>query len=39
MLLRDLYTAIQQQLGLKIDSARLRIEVLVVDKVKKPSEN
>jgi uncharacterized protein (TIGR03435 family) len=35
----DLYTATQQQLGLKIDAARLRIEVLVVDKVEKPSEN
>jgi uncharacterized protein (TIGR03435 family) len=35
----DLYTATQQQLGLKIDAARLRIEVLVVDEVEKPSEN
>lgn len=35
----DLHTAIQQQLGLKLDAARLRIEVLVVDKVEKPSEN
>jgi uncharacterized protein (TIGR03435 family) len=35
----DLYTAIQQQLGLKIDGTKMRIEVLVVDKVEKPSEN
>ena len=35
----DLYTAIQQQLGLKIDAAKLRIEVLVVDKLEKPSKN
>ena len=35
----DLYTAIQQQLGLKIDSARLPIEVLVVDEAERPSEN
>jgi uncharacterized protein (TIGR03435 family) len=35
----DIHTAIQQQLGLKIDATRLRIEVLVVDKVEKPSEN
>jgi uncharacterized protein (TIGR03435 family) len=35
----DVYTASQQQLGLKIDATRLRIDVLVVDKVLKPSEN
>jgi uncharacterized protein (TIGR03435 family) len=34
-----LFEATQQQLGLKIDAARLRIEVLVIDKVEKPSEN
>lgn len=35
----DIYAATQQQLGLKIDATKLRIEVLVVDKVEKPSEN
>jgi uncharacterized protein (TIGR03435 family) len=35
----DLYTAIQEQLGLKLEAAKLRIEVLVFDKVEKPSEN
>ena len=35
----DIYTANQQQLGLKIDATKLRVEVLVVDKVEKPSEN
>jgi uncharacterized protein (TIGR03435 family) len=35
----DLFAAVQQQLGLKLDSTRLRIEVLVVDKVEKASEN
>jgi uncharacterized protein (TIGR03435 family) len=35
----DVYTATQQQLGLKLDGTKLRIEVVVVDKVEKPSEN
>ena len=35
----DLYTAIQQQLGLKMESARLPVEVLVIDRVEKPSDN
>jgi uncharacterized protein (TIGR03435 family) len=35
----DIFLATQQQLGLKIDAAKLRIEVLVVDKVEKPSDN
>ena len=37
--LPDLYTAIQQQPGLKIDATKMGIEVLVIDKVEKPSEN
>jgi uncharacterized protein (TIGR03435 family) len=35
----DVYTATQEQLGLKIEAARLRIEVLAIDKVEKPSDN
>lgn len=35
----DIYAAIQQQLGLKIDAMKLRTDVLVIDKVEKPSEN
>lgn len=35
----DIYTALQQQLGLKAEGTKLRIEVLMVDKVEKPSDN
>jgi uncharacterized protein (TIGR03435 family) len=35
----DLYTAIQQQLGLKIEPTKAPVEVLVIDHVEKPSEN
>jgi uncharacterized protein (TIGR03435 family) len=35
----DIYTAAQQQLGLKIDATRMRIEVMVLDKIEKPSDN
>jgi uncharacterized protein (TIGR03435 family) len=35
----DLFTAIQQQLGLKLESTRAQVDVLVIDKVEKPSEN
>lgn len=35
----DLFTAIQQQLGLKLDSMKAPVDVLVIDKVEKPSEN
>jgi len=37
--LPDLFTAIQQQLGLKLESTKAQADVLVVDKVEKPSEN
>lgn len=37
--LPDLYTAIQQQLGLKIEAAKVAVDVFVIDKVEKPSEN
>jgi uncharacterized protein (TIGR03435 family) len=35
----DLMTAIRTQLGLKIESGKAQVEVLVIDKVSKPSEN
>jgi uncharacterized protein (TIGR03435 family) len=35
----DLFAAVQQQLGLKLESTKAPVEVLVVDKVQKPSEN
>ncbi len=35
----DLFTAIQQQLGLKLESAKLPVDVLVIDHVEKPSAN
>ncbi len=35
----DLFTAIQEQLGLKIESSRAPVEVLVIDRVEKPSAN
>ena len=34
-----LFTAIQEQLGLKFDSVRAPVEVLIVDRIEKPSEN
>jgi uncharacterized protein (TIGR03435 family) len=35
----SLTTAIQEQLGLKLESARRPVEVLVIDSVQRPSEN
>jgi uncharacterized protein (TIGR03435 family) len=35
----DLFTAIQQQLGLKLESTKTAVDVLVIDHVEKPSEN
>lgn len=35
----DLFTAIQQQLGLKLESTKAPADVFVIDKVEKPSEN
>ena len=35
----DLFTAIQQQLGLKLESVKAPVDVLVIDHVEKPSAN
>ncbi len=35
----DLFTAFQQQLGLKLESTKAPADVLVIDKVEKPSAN
>src|SRR5262245_2731905 len=34
-----LFTALQEQLGLKLDARRANVEVLVIDSVQKPDEN
>jgi uncharacterized protein (TIGR03435 family) len=35
----SLFTAIQEQLGLKLESSKGPVEVLLIDGVSKPSEN
>jgi uncharacterized protein (TIGR03435 family) len=35
----NLYTAIQEQIGLKLDATKAPTDVLVIDKVEKPSAN
>lgn len=35
----DLYKAIQEQIGLRLDAAKPNVDVLVIDHVEKPSEN
>jgi uncharacterized protein (TIGR03435 family) len=35
----DLFTAIQQQIGLRLESTKASVEVYVIDHVEKPSEN
>jgi uncharacterized protein (TIGR03435 family) len=35
----DLFTAMQQQLGLKMESTKAAVDVIVIDKVEKPSDN
>jgi len=35
----DLFAALQQQLGLRLDSSRAAIDTIVIDRVQKPTEN
>ena len=35
----SLFTAIQKQLGLKLEAARAPLPILVIDRAEKPSEN
>lgn len=35
----DIFVAIQQQLGLKLESTKAQVDVIVIDHVEKPSEN
>jgi uncharacterized protein (TIGR03435 family) len=37
--LPSLFTAVQDQLGLKLESRKVQVELLVVEKVERPSEN
>ena len=35
----DIFTAMQQQLGLKLESTKTLVDVMVIDKVERPSDN
>ena len=34
-----LFTAFQEQLGLKLESTKAPVDVLVIDRIERPSEN
>jgi uncharacterized protein (TIGR03435 family) len=35
----SIFTAVREQLGLKLESAKAPVEILVIDHVEQPSEN
>ena len=35
----DLFTAFQQQLGLKLEATKAPVDVVVIDRIEKPSAN
>jgi uncharacterized protein (TIGR03435 family) len=37
--LPDLFTAFQQQLGMKLEATKAVVDVLVIDRASKPTEN
>jgi uncharacterized protein (TIGR03435 family) len=37
--LEDIYGAVQQQLGLRLESTKTQVEMFVIDRLEKPSEN
>jgi len=35
----SIYAAVQEQLGLKLESVKLPVDVIVVDRIARPSDN